>query len=239
MVKEKGSDTHTRRRQVLVAAIGVVLLLGMVVLLVMHGRQALAFFTDGASVQEQAARLGPLAPLVLGALVVLQEVTVVVPSEPLELAAGYAFGFWKGALIYLAASVVGCIAIIAIVRFGGSRVVNLFLSEKRQAKLARLRQSQKFDLALLAAFFIPGLPKDIMAYTAALAGMHPVKLVVVTTAGRLPSIAAAALASSFAAAGDWRATAVVFGVTAALVLVGTLAYHYLRRRRARGGEDSR
>ena len=30
----------------------------------------------------------------------------------------------------------------------------------------RLREAQKFDLAILAAFFIPGLPKDLMAYLA-------------------------------------------------------------------------
>lgn len=80
--------------------------------------------------QQQVERLGPLAPVVFGLLVVLQEVTVIVPSEPLELAAGYAFGFWEGAFVYLAASVVGCFAIIAVVRFGGDRVLELVLTRK-------------------------------------------------------------------------------------------------------------
>ena len=156
------------------------------VLALLFGRDALAFLTDGHRVQQQVERLGPLAPVVFGLLVVLQEVTVIVPSEPLELAAGYAFGFWEGAFVYLAASVVGCFAIIAVVRFGGDRVLELVLTRKGREWLARLRGAQRFDFAILAAFFIPGLPKDLMAYLAAFAGMHPVHLAVVTTAGRLP-----------------------------------------------------
>lgn len=223
-----------RERIATVAAIAAVLA-AVVVLVALHGREALALLTNGHLVQRQVECLGPVAPLALGALVVLQEVTVIVPSEPLELAAGYAFGFWEGALVYLAASVVGCIAIILIVRRWGDRVLRLFLSPKRRAQLARFKRSQRFDLAILVAFFIPGLPKDVMAYFAALAGMKPVHLVVVTTVGRLPSVVAATLASSYAAAGDWRATAAVFAVTAAVVLVGMLVYHRLERRRGQGG----
>ena len=95
--------------------------------------------------------------------------------------------------MYLAASVVGCFAIIAVVRFGGDRVLELVLTRKGREWLTRLRGAQRFDFAILAAFFIPGLPKDLMAYLAAFAGMRPVHLAVVTTAGRLPSVLAITL----------------------------------------------
>lgn len=226
-----------RRERIAVLAAIAAVLAAVILLVALHGREALAFLTNGHLVQREVERLGPLAPVALGVLVVVQEVTVIVPSEPLELAAGYAFGFWEGALVYLAASVVGCIAIILIVRRWGNRVLELFLSSKRRAQLARLKRSQRFDLAILVAFFIPGLPKDLMAYFAALAGMRPVHLVAVTTVGRLPSVVAATLASSFAAAGDWRATAVVFAVTAAFVLAGMLVYHRVRGRAERTPRD--
>ncbi len=231
MAKTNNTSLRNRRVAVLVALLVFVGIVGVLVLL--FGRDVLAFLTDGRRVQEQVDRMGPLAPAVFGALVVIQEVTVLVPSEPLELAAGYAFGFWKGSLIYLAASVVGCIAIIAVVRFGGDRVLELILTSKRRAQLARLREAQKFDLAILVCFFIPGVPKDLMAYLAAFAGMRPVHLVAITTAGRLPSVLAVTLASSFAAAGDWRATALVFGVTAVAVVVGVLLYHRFKRHHAK------
>ena len=231
-------DKRLRQERIAVVAVIAAILAAVVVLVALHGREVLAFLTNGRLVQQQVERLGPLAPVALGALVVLQEVTIVVPSEPLELAAGYAFGFWEGALVYLAASVAGCIAIILIVRRWGDKVLRLFLSPKRRDRLAQLERSQRFDLAILVAFFIPGLPKDVMVYFAALAGMRPARLVAVTTVGRLPSVVAATLASSFAAAGDWRATAVVFAATAALVLAGMLVYRRVRGRSARKPDDN-
>ena len=232
-------DRRLRRERALVIALPVCVLLVVVVLLALHGREALALLTDGHRVQQQVERLGPLAPVALGVLVVLQEVTVIVPSEPLELAAGYAFGFWEGAFIYLAASVVGCLAIIGIVRVAGDRVLRVLLSPKRRTQLQGLRASKRFDIAILIAFFIPGLPKDILAYAASLAGMRPVHLLVVTTLGRLPSILAATLASSFAADGKWWAAIAVFAATAMLALVGLLVYHRVKDRKGpstgRGG----
>lgn len=222
-----------RRMAVLVVLLAFVAVVG--VLAFLFGRDVLGFLTDGRRVQQQVDRLGPLAPVAFGALVVLQEVTVLVPSEPLELAAGYAFGFWEGSLVYLAASMVGCVAIIGVVRLGGDKVLELILTKKRRAQLARMREAQKFDLAILVCFFVPGLPKDLMAYLAAFAGMHPVHLVLITTAGRLPSVLAVTLASSFAASGDWRAAALVFGIAAVAVVVGVLAYHRFKRRRRDDG----
>ena len=142
MAKSAGTqDRELRKRRMAVAA-ALLAFAGIVgVLALLFGRDALAFLTDGHRVQQQVERLGPLAPVVFGLLVVLQEVTVIVPSEPLELAAGYAFGFWEGAFVYLAASVVGCFAIIAVVRFGGDRVLELVLTRKGREWLARLRGS--------------------------------------------------------------------------------------------------
>ena len=229
MAKSVGTQDRVLRKRRMVVAAALLVFAGIVgVLALLFGRDALAFLTDGHRVQQQVERLGPLAPVVFGLLVVLQEVTVIVPSEPLELAAGYAFGFWEGAFVYLAASVVGCFAIIAVVRFGGDRVLELVLTRKGREWLTRLRGAQRFD------FFIPGLPKDLMSYLAAFAGMRPVHLAVVTTAGRLPSVLAITLGSSFAAAGDWRATAIVFSVTAAAVVIGALAYHRFKRQRDGG-----
>lgn len=234
-----GRERKARRVRIALLVGAVLVLAVVLVLLLTHGRTVRAYLTNGHLVQRQVERLGPLAPLALGVLVVLQEVTVVVPSEPLELAAGYAFGFWEGALIYLAASVVGCLAIIGIVRRYGDRVLRVLVSPKRREQLQRLKRSQRFDLAILVAFFIPGLPKDIMAYLAALAGMRPAHLVVVTTVGRLPSVVAATLASSYAAAGDWRATALVFAVTVVFVLIGMLVYHRISRHSTRNPDAKR
>lgn len=214
----------------MVVAVLAVLAAALAIALVLFGREALAFLTDGRRVQEQAARLGPAAPLALAALIAAQEATAVLPSEPLELAAGYAFGFGEGVAVCLAGGVAGALAIVGIVRLFGERALRLFVSPERLAALERRAASDRFEVALLVFFLIPGLPKDIMTYAAALARIPAARVVLITTAGRLPSIVAATLASSFAAAGDWRATAIVFAATALLALGGLALYHRIRSR---------
>ena len=124
-------------------------------------------------------------------------------------------------------------AYLVIIRI---RPKSLFDRAERRLEFGICHHPEGIQVAEIktAAFFIPGLPKDLMAYLAAFAGMRPVHLAVVTTAGRLPSVLAITLGSSFAAAGDWRATAIVFSVTAAAVVIGALAYHRFKRQRDGG-----
>lgn len=235
MAKSVGTQDRVLRKRRMVVAAALLVFAGIVgVLALLFGRDALAFLTDGHRVQQQVERLGPLAPVVFGLLVVLQEVTVIVPSEPLELAAGYAFGFWEGAFVYLAASVVGCFAIIAVVRFGGDRVLELVLTRKGREWLTRLRGAQRFDFAILAAFFIPGLPKDLMAYLAAFAGMHPVHLAVVTTAAAVTLNTMAVARQSPAAANDDPSVMASTDGNRPAVVIGALAYHRFKRQRDGG-----
>ena len=82
MAKTNDTSLHNRRVAVLVALLVFVGIVGVLALL--FGRDVLAFLTDGRRVQEQVDRMGPLAPVAFGALVVIQEVTVLVPSEPFQ-----------------------------------------------------------------------------------------------------------------------------------------------------------
>ena len=196
---------------------------------VLYGPELLAFVADAPRFRAWVDETGWISRIVFVLANMAQVVFAFLPGEPLELGAGYAFGFWRGALLYLGASVLGCFAIIGIVHVAGDRVLRVLLSDKQRDRFQNLKRSQKFDLAILIAFFIPGLPKDILAYGAALAGMRPAHLVTVTTLGRLPSVLAATLASSFAAGGDWRAAALVFAAAVAFALAVLLVYHRVRR----------
>ena len=148
----------------------------------------------------------------------------------MELAAGYAFGFWQGALVCLAGSVAGALAIMGVVRLVGDRALRVLVPARRVDQLERFGASPRFELVLFVYFLVPGLPKDVMTYAAALSGMPARRVVLITTVGRIPSIAASTLASSLAADGDWRAAGIVLAVIVALVIVGALAYARVRKR---------
>ena len=212
--------------------VGVLVLIGatIVLFLALYGRDALTYLTGGRRVQQQAARLGPLSPVVCIGLVVVQQLSAVIPAEPVELAAGYAFGFWQGALVCLAGSVAGALAIMGVVRLVGDRALRVLVPARRVDQLERFGASPRFELVLFVYFLVPGLPKDVMTYAAALSGMPARRVVLITTVGRIPSIAASTLASSLAADGDWRAAGIVLAVIVALVIVGALAYARVRKR---------
>ena len=233
MVDERWVHHDERRahriRIALVVAF-VLLLAAVLVLLAMHGRTLLAHLADGRLVQRQAERLGPFAPVVCIGIVVLQQLSAIIPAEPVELAAGYAFGFWQGALVCLVGSVLGTLAIVGVARGAGDRLLRVLVSSRRVVQLERFGNSPRFELLVFLCFLVPGLPKDVMTYAAALANMPIRHLGPVTTVGRIPSIALSTLASSLAARGDWKVAGIVMAVIVVLVLSGAALYFFLRRK---------
>ena len=233
MVDERWVHHDERRahriRIALVVAF-VLLLAAVLVLLAMHGRTLLAHLADGRLVQRQAERLGPFAPVVCIGIVVLQQLSAIIPAEPVELAAGYAFGFWQGALVCLVGSVLGTLAIVGVARGAGDRLLRVLVSSRRVVQLERFGNSPRFELLVFLCFLVPGLPKDVMTYAAALANMPIRHLVAITTVGRIPSIALSTLASSLAARGDWKVAGIVMAVIVVLVLSGAALYFFLRRK---------
>ena len=233
MVDERWVHHDERRahriRIALVVAF-VLLLAAVLVLLAMHGRTLLAHLADGRLVQRQAERLGPFVPVVCIGIVVLQQLSAIIPAEPVELAAGYAFGFWQGALVCLVGSVLGTLAIVGVARGAGDRLLRVLVSSRRVVQLERFGNSPRFELLVFLCFLVPGLPKDVMTYAAALANMPIRHLVPVTTVGRIPSIALSTLASSLAARGDWKVAGIVMAVIVVLVLSGAALYFFLRRK---------
>lgn len=233
MVDERWVHHDERRahRIRIALVVAFVLLLAVVlVLLAMHGRTLLAHLADGRLVQRQAERLGPFAPVVCIGIVVLQQLSAIIPAEPVELAAGYAFGFWQGALVCLVGSVLGTLAIVGVARGAGDRLLRVLVSSRRVVQLERFGNSPRFELLVFLCFLVPGLPKDVMTYAAALANMPIRHLVPVTTVGRIPSIALSTLASSLAARGDWKVAGIVMAVIVVLVLSGAALYFFLRRK---------
>ena len=147
---------------------------------------------------------GPVGFLILLGLQFLQIVVAFIPGEVVQIAAGLLYGPWIGALVILVGCVISSAFIFALVHKLGAPFVQSMVPTQYLNKFRKFELTGKLNIVVFILFLIPGLPKDVMAYFAALAGMKPVHLVVVTTVGRLPSVVAATLASSYAAAGDWR-----------------------------------
>lgn len=96
-MKRKVSGKHAiEKRHVIFGAAACVALLAVAVPLVLYGPDLFMFFADGERVRAWVDAQGAFAPLAMVALIVVQIVAAVLPGEPLELGAGYIFGFWEG-----------------------------------------------------------------------------------------------------------------------------------------------
>ena len=215
-----------------VAAVAVAL--ALLAAAVAFGPRLWAFFSDGKAVQTWVDAQGPLAPVAMAGLVVAQIAVAVLPGEPVELAAGYLFGFWEGTAICLAGSLVGTVAVTVLVRVLGMRIVRAFFSAEQLDGVAWLHDSRRFELVMLIVFLIPGTPKDVLTYAAGLTTCPWWRIAAIATVGRIPSIITSTLAAGFASSGNWAAAGVTLVATVALAGAGAAAYGVVRRRETAG-----
>lgn len=221
---------ETRMRRAIACCAAAAVTIALVVACVAYGPELFAFFADGSRLQAWVDDCGIFAPLAMAALIVFQIVVAVLPGEPLELGAGYAFGFWEGTALCLAAGLVGTLIVVALVRTLGMKAVELFFSREKIASMKWLQDSARFELLMFVCFLIPGTPKDIMTYIAGLTNCPAWRIALITTVGRVPAIVSSTAMAGFAAAGDWTATAAVVALTAAFAVAGLAAYAMVVRR---------
>ena len=149
---------------------------------------------------------------------ILQIVVAIIPGEPLELFAGYAFGFWQGTLLCEAAIVLGGALVFLFVR-------------------RFLHDEQKLSLWVFILFFIPGTPKDIMTYFVPLTPMPLWRFLLISGAARLPSVITSTVGGNALGTGRRVFALIVFGATALLSALGVWIYRRICRRRAQKKEE--
>lgn len=215
------------------AAIGGICLVALIGAGIAFGPQLWGFFMNGEAVRAWVDAQGPFAPVAMTALVVAQIAVAILPGEPVELAAGYLFGFWEGTAICLAGSLVGTLLVTLLVRLLGMRVVRAFFSAEQIEGVSWLRDSARFELIMFVVFLIPGTPKDILTYVAGLTTCPWWRIAAITTVGRIPSVITSTLAAGFASEGNWTAAVAAVVVAVALAVIGTAVYAVISRRAKR------
>lgn len=194
------------------------------------GPDALAFLADAPRFRSWIDDAGIAGCAAFVAANAAQVVIALLPGEPLELAAGYAFGFWEGTALCLVASALGTTIVLALVRSFGTRVVELFFSVEKIRSVRWIADAQRFNLLLFVCFLIPGTPKDLLTYVAGLTGHPARRIVAITTVGRIPSIISSTLAAGAFGDGNYLTAAVVAALAIALAGSGVAAYRIMSKR---------
>ena len=122
------------------------------------------------------------------AMVVIQVIVALIPGEPLELAAGYAFGALEGTVLSMAGILLGSWIVFALVRRFGVKLVQVFFSDREIKSLGFLKDPRKTKVIAFVLMMIPGTPKDFLSYFAGLTRLTTVQWLSIVAIARIPSL---------------------------------------------------
>lgn len=170
-------------------------------------------------------------------MTVLQVVVAIIPGEPMEIGAGYAFGAWEGMLLCLIGVAAGSSIIYGFTKLFGVKMVEAFISREKINSLGFMKSAEKLNLIIFLAFLIPGTPKDVLTY---FIGLTPMKLHVflgLTLIARIPSVISSTIGGDALGSQNYTMAIVVFLVTAVLSLLAFLVYrHHSQKQASRRAE---
>lgn len=204
-------------------AIGAFLAL-LVLLFVAVGIPMLRFIQSPEAFRRWVDSHGIWGRIAFVGMMFAQVVIAFIPGEPLEIVAGYAFGFFEGTLLCMAGVFLGSLVVFLFVRNWGIRAVEVFYPRERILSLRFLRDNKKRDILAFLIFFIPGTPKDILTYCAGLTDMPLSTWLFISTVARIPSIVTSTVGGNALGIQEYVFAIIVFGVTLAISLCGYLIY---------------
>lgn len=190
----------------------------------------LAWLADARAVRAFVSDHAFVSRLAMLGINIAQVLLAFLPGEPVELASGYAFGFWEGTALCLVASGLATSMIYWATRRWGWKLVGLFFDRSLFDRFSWLKSAKRLELIMLIVFLIPGTPKDFLTYFAGLTNMRFLPVVLIATFGRIPSIATSTIAASAVGSGNWPLVACTLVASAFLLAVGGLMYRRLRSR---------
>ena len=204
------------------------------------GTKLTRFISDPAALREWVDANGWRSRVIFGAMVIFQVIIAIIPGEPFEIAAGYAFGVVEGTVLCIAAAAIGSIVTFALVRKFGMRLVRLFFSEEKINSVKFLKTSEARNFLFLIVYMLPGTPKDLLGYFAGLTDFPFPVFCLICTLGRFPSVITSTIGGDALGTEQYTAAIITFAATLAISGVGLLIYNRIcKKHKARhSGEDA-
>ena len=224
----------TLRQKRWIVGTGIVLFLVLSVLACWFaGRPLIQFAQEPERFRNWVDQQGLWGPLLFMGMIVLQIVVAVIPGEPLEIAAGYAFGAVEGTLLCLFGAFLGRVAVFLLVRKLGARAVDVFFPLDKLNELKFLQNKRRLTLWVFFLFFLPGTPKDVLCYVVGLTDLPLRSWLIISAIAPLPSIVTSTIGGDALGMGDYGFALLVFVITVVISGLGLLAYHLICRTKER------
>lgn len=171
--------------------------------------------------KEKVSNSGLLGLLSLFGLQIAQIFLIILPGEPIEILAGMCYGGWGGLLFITISVFIITTIIFFLVRKFGRKFVYDICSEEKIKKIENsklFKNPKKIEWILIILFMIPGTPKDLIVYISGLLPIKPLRLILISTFARFPSVISSTFAGNSLVQGNWQFSIIVYAIT--FVLVG-------------------
>ena len=223
-------QNYTKRKKAITVALLIlsVVILGVVTYLV--GKPLVRFASSPEVFREWVDSHGIWGKVFFVGVNTLQIILAFIPGEPLEIAAGYAFGAVEGTVLCLIAAALGGMIVFLLVRTLGKKLVNVFFDDEKLDNLKFLKKSPARDLLLFIIFFIPGTPKDLICYAAGLTDVKFYIWLVICTVGRIPSIITSTIGGNALGTQRYVFATVTLVITLILSGLGLLLYRHITKK---------
>jgi uncharacterized membrane protein YdjX (TVP38/TMEM64 family) len=149
-------------------------------------------FTSPERLHRIVHAYGPLGPVVMIGIHILQVVVAPIPGQAVDLANGYLFGWWLGAAVSLIGISLGSLIAIGLARRFGRPLVKLLITPKGMEKIRPyIRQRSQWVFFIL--FLLPGTPDDILCFAIGLTSIPIGRAIAIVLLGRAPGVLAGVL----------------------------------------------
>jgi uncharacterized membrane protein YdjX (TVP38/TMEM64 family) len=170
----------------------VLLVLGLIVaavglFLVLQHIGFIDYATDQEAVRQSVQSLGVLGPALLIGLMVLAIVASPIPSAPIGLAAGAAYGPLWGTVITIVGAAAGAIIAFSIARFVAYDVVRQWRAVRKPLEWLEKHRSQNWLMgAVFLSRLLPFISFDAVSYAAGLTHLSLWRFALASIAGIVP-----------------------------------------------------
>lgn len=210
--------------KIILVVLGIIAIIGIIIYLFPYIKQ-LTTKEGQIAFKNIIDELGFWGPIVLIAILLVKAFLILIPGEPLEILAGMCYGTFGGLLVILISAIITTTTIMLLVRKFGRKFIYKFFKKERIRKLEKskmFRKKKRLEWIMVLLFIIPGTPKDIIVYLAALLPINPYRFIAISVIARIPSIISSTIAGANLALGNWHISILVYVATFALVGVAML-----------------